>query len=212
MATFAVDVQGNRIKTDILVVGYVRNITAECNLGIPSDIIGICFAYWFIKVCDEWDKKLMANHVKIDGQQVELTEDEHASIFGCRIIDKGSYSWTIQFKTDIKWIAIGIVEDDPEIMKNMQTHNCFNFMSKGRFILNIGGFFADGNWADISDNYHVQFREKHTIITTTINMDNKSLSFKINDKECGIATNALDKDKYRFMINMYQRNKIVELL
>ena len=61
MASFCCDANGNqrKIKTDILVAGYVRDIVEEFTTrNIPDEIIQLCFMFWFVTVCDEWDKSM----------------------------------------------------------------------------------------------------------------------------------------------------------
>ena len=41
MSTFCVDSNGSRIKTDIVVTGYVHEFAAECTLGVPDDIVAM---------------------------------------------------------------------------------------------------------------------------------------------------------------------------
>ena len=53
MATFTVDAEGNRIQTDILVAGWIRECAKTNKLEIPNDITNTCFVFWFIKVCEE---------------------------------------------------------------------------------------------------------------------------------------------------------------
>ena len=53
------DCNGKRIKTDILTAGYLREeIENKYKISIPSEIKRLCFDYWFINICDEWDKTL----------------------------------------------------------------------------------------------------------------------------------------------------------
>ena len=76
MESFTVDSHGKRIKTDILVCGYVRDMMNEYKLEIPDEIIGLCFLFWFIKVCDQWDESLCDTELTdIDGSCCKLILD-----------------------------------------------------------------------------------------------------------------------------------------
>ena len=57
-----------------------------------------------------------------------------------------------------------------------------------------------------------RFYLKGTIITITLDMNKPSLSFKINDKDFGVATNELDRNKYRLVINLLNPDAKIELL
>ena len=76
MSTFQVNSKGNRIKTDILIAGYLRqDIEDSLKMLIPSEIKALCFVYWFIKICDEWDESYTdirdEQYVEFSGQIVK---------------------------------------------------------------------------------------------------------------------------------------------
>lgn len=207
MATFSTDRDGQRIVTDILVAGYIRNISKQYNLAIPHDINGICFEFWIIRVSDEWDQSLIGKHIKIDGQLVQLSKDrKFGSCFGCYSISKGTHSWTVKFGTDIDWVVIGIIEDDPTTLAYVANHNPFDMTDCGHWILNLNEYFGD------RPGYHPEVRKSGSTVTVTVDMDNHSLSYKVNDTECGVATNELNKEKYRFMITFFYSDDVIELL
>ena len=209
MATFAVDGEGKRIKTDILVSGGIRDIAKEYKLLIPHDINGICFDYWLIKECDHWDKSRLAVNAVIDGQIVKLSSigARQASTFGCISIDKGSYEWKIKFISSVQWCCIGIIEDTPEILKQYQNDNDYHY-SNGGFILNVNGQF----YGDVSRAYSAAFDEKGTVIAIKLNMDDHTLSYMINDKDLGIAMKDIPQKAYRFVLTMYYADDVIELL
>ena len=63
MSFFTVDADGKRIKTDILVSGWIRDFGKLTQLLIPNDVTKICFMYWLIKCCDEWLREYTPNGV-----------------------------------------------------------------------------------------------------------------------------------------------------
>ena len=89
MSTFSVDSKGERISTDILVAGYIREVTTNYKLFIPHDISGICFEYWLIQVSDEWDKEFIADHIQINGQIAKWEKEKPACIYGKNGIESG---------------------------------------------------------------------------------------------------------------------------
>ena len=46
----------------------------------------------------------------------------------------------------------------------------------------------------------------------TLDMDNHKLSYTVNDEDHGVATDELDKNKYRMIINFMYNNHEAELL
>ena len=209
MTTFAVDSKGKRIKTDILVSGWIRNIAKQNKLLIPQDINGICFEYWLLKECDHWDKSRLAINTEIDEQIVKLRciGDKQASTFGCHSIDKGSYEWKIKFISDVQWCCIGIIEDTQEILKTYQNDNDYHYRNGG-FILSVNGHF----YGNTNRAYCAPFSKQGTIITIKLNMDERTLSYMVNDKDLGIAMRDIPKKAYRFALTMYYADCVIELL
>ena len=75
MAGTSFDSKGERITTDILVSGYIKNVVKECNLLIADEIRAICYVFWLIKACDEWDKDSSTEYIKIDRFKVQTTKN-----------------------------------------------------------------------------------------------------------------------------------------
>ena len=208
MSLFSVDATGTRIRTDILVSGYIRDIGKEYKLLIPKDINGICLKYWLIKICDEWDKEFSSENITIDGQKAQCKKQALTSAYGCQSVNKGSYSWKIKFNTQVTWICIGVKHDDSAILHEFENRNSYDDYGYGCLLYTNGGFWSEGS------DYHYcdGFRDKDTMITMTLNMDKHTICYKINDKDLGPAQYKLDKEKYRMVVNLYDPDNIVELL
>ena len=73
MASVCVYYKGERIKTDILVSAWITNLKRKNKLFIPKDMIELCFKFWFIDVCDEWDKIFIDDaDVTLQGQCITI--------------------------------------------------------------------------------------------------------------------------------------------
>ena len=210
MATFSVAADGKRIKTDVLVAGYIRNLSKKYEFLIPGDINGICFKYWLITVCDEWDKELSSDRAEINNQTITSKVTEFASMYGCLGIDKGSYEWQIKLKSYVTWFAMGIIEDDEEILTKYKDD--YKWIMNNGCCINEGGHFYRGDSTPLRQGYTKPFKKSGTVITMTLNMDQHELSFKVNDKEYGVVTDKLDKEKYRLAVILYSSDLIAELL
>ena len=113
------DSNGKRIKTDILVFGYIRNVMNEYRIEIPDEIIRVCFLFWFMNVCDEWDKSLChSQYVDIDESCAKLNDgyksrgflDWCCTLFGSQSVKNGVFKWHVQFNSSIEWICIGLLK------------------------------------------------------------------------------------------------------
>ena len=87
----SLDSSGNRIVSDILIAGFTHESTIEYNIAIPDEIIGVIVMFWFVDVCDEWDKSLADEAVIIDGQCVKLEKSKMCTIFGTKSVTSGSF-------------------------------------------------------------------------------------------------------------------------
>ena len=94
MASFHVDSNGERIKTDILVSGYIKNAMKQHRLEIPDEIIGLCFLFWLIKVCDQWDAASSHDEINIKGQYAEVSTKHNGwrTLFGTHIVKTGIFN------------------------------------------------------------------------------------------------------------------------
>ena len=210
MPQFAVDGKGNKIKTDILVTGYIREYGKEYSLLIPVDINTLCFQFWIIKICDEWDEEFSFKNIDIDGPIVKYKGNcDEALVYGCHSIDKGSYSWEIQMtrKTDEAWFFMGIIEDEPDILKKSSTD--FDYLFDNACCLHDDGKLSRGRISSgkpyIPTNV---LRSKKYKIQMTLDMDNHTLRYAVNGKDYGVATNELDKKRYRMVVTFFYEYSI----
>ena len=187
MALFAVDSNGQRIKTDILVCGYVRNIMDEYKIEIPDEIIGLCFLFWFIQVCDEWDEALYdEERIEIDG----LCGKWHgyASLFGSKIVESGTFKWSLKLKSQITWGCIGIIKNDKSIIEESKWSNNYGFIEGcGCFLFFCNERSNGALWIDDIKNQDYCRNlccDPGTIIEMTLNMDKKTIKYKVGDVEC----------------------------
>ena len=212
MSRLAVDAEGKRIKTDILVSSYIRENGKKCELLIPDDINKICFEFWLIKICDEWDKKYIYSGVTIDGDIAKYSNDSTiASVYGCHSIDKGSYSWEMVLRRPSHpgWFCVGLIEDTPDILQNY-TGSCTYYIDGHGCHLFHNGCFYDPTKKQVTESF---VGHEETKIVMVVNMNEHKLWFNINDTEDEIATDQLDTNKsYRMVINFNELGNEVELL
>ena len=217
MSSLCFDANGNRIQTDVLVSGYIREFTNECNSDIPSDIIKLCFLFWFIDVCDEWDKSLCHQLVDINGGCFKLSDNIAFSdkiycctAFGTHTVDHGIFVWRMKFKTNMTWICIGVIPDKSDLLKEEQIDNAYGrFSAKGGcFLLNMNGVIYHGG----IDKYCDVFTAKDTVIEMTLDMDKHTISYKVNGTDCGIAYDKLNEKRYRLAVTIADLKHEIELI
>ena len=220
MASFCVYYKGERIKTNILVSAWISNLKRANKMLIPRDIIDLCFTFWFIDVCDEWDKKYIDDaDVTLQGQCITMKNTwdipqfgAQRSFYGCHCVGDGIYEWIIRFNTDMRWICIGIIEDEHEFLKEMvKDGNGYKTEGRGWFLMHNGTFYSQND--GITSGFHAAFKAKGNIISTRADMNTYELSYKINEEDWKVATKLLKKDvKYRFVVTLLYEGNQIELL
>ena len=222
MTSFSVDSSGQRIKTDILVSGYVRDVMNHHKIEIPDEIVGLCFLFWLITVCDEWDKSLCHNEwVDIDGSCVTITDKYKYgrtdvwcyTLFGGQVVESGVFKWCLKFNTEIEWICVGIIIDDKEVIEKnkvscndygrVQGHGCFLFPPDG-------GLRYRGLWDDYCDEFDVK---RDTMIEMTLDMDEHTIQYTVNDTDHKVVKiESLSGHRYRLAITVDDKGDSMELL
>ena len=220
MSSLNVDANGNRIKTDVLVSGYLRRCGNEFQLLIPDDITNVCFIFWFISVCDEWDKSMSHSLCIINNESIKLPREPEfsregtnmVSAYGSHSVSSGSFEWKIRFKSKITWICIGVIKDEIKLLLDNQTKNNYGiFEDDGEscFLLNCNGTL----YHHLGNNSHFteEFVDEGTIITMALDVDKHTISYKINDTDYGVGCAKLSDKKYRLAVTLGDKDEI-ELL
>lgn len=212
------DSNGGRIQTDILVCGYIDNAMKEYNIEIPDEIIGLCFLFWLIKICDDWDQSLCdMDYFDIDGPCAKLNSFKYCTLFGTRVVKTGIFNWRIKLNTKISWGCIGVIVNKEKEIENNKYNNrygkekecgCFLFIAGS----SKGALFIAGEPLDIF--YSDPPGDQGTVIEMILNMDKKTVQYKVNDQECdereiGFLSSEIG---YRFAVTVHSEGDEVELM
>ena len=195
------DKNGNQINTDIMVSGYIRE-----TIDIPSEIVRLCFLFWFIDICDTWDASKSNPNAIINGACVKCSSGDHwtLTVYGTHCIDSGSYEWRIKCKTHVFVLSIGLIEDRDDLLKRHQNDNYWALDGKGCALINNGGFFYSRDSNDDIAGCCKAFGKKGTIIIMRLDIDKQSVRYKIDDKDYGyIDAKCVKKDeRYRLAVGI----------
>ena len=219
---FSLDSKGEKIKSDILVSGYIRKqIIEKYKINIPLQIIKLCFLFWYIDACDKWDTSLCHKLVKINGSCVKLDDNVEwtperpmlCTIFGCNSIKSGDiFTWKLRFNSNIYYCCIGVIHDKIDVLKANIIDNNFGRQNSGCYLTNTHGSMYY-EWEGKND-YCPKFEEKGVIIEMTLNMIEHTIRYKINNIDYGIAYDKLYENAYRLAVCMsgtYDKEEIVLL-
>ena len=222
MASFQKDSNGNRIKTDILTLGYFRqDIENQLEISIPSEIKGLCFDYWFIKVCDEWDKLYLTRNedriVVKDQIAKKMTlrsyDDNGSTIYGCHIIHSGEWEWLMKINCSNRNICIGIIEDNDQYLKDHTSNFDYDINGYGCWWFPDGSVSAKGIGRPHFTKKFQRFAMKNIIVGMKVNMTTKKLGYSIDgDDYVEVPRLTLDKGKYRLAVTLFDLDDTIELL
>ena len=213
MSTVTVDKDGNRIMTDVLSTGYLREeIEKKHKILIPSEIKQLCFHFWFLNVCDQWDIKLSKHpSIEFDGKQIAKSiKNVTRFIFGCHCVSSGQFEWKLNLKKiGVQGICIGIIRED-------KINDYFN---GGSYVIGCGalwysktGCLFDDNFTFPEVTYGFDGVIKNVCLKMKIDIDEKNLSFSIDEDEYKTISYSLvdDKNKSVRLVVYFNANKDVE--
>ena len=225
MTGFQVDANGSRIKTDILTSGYLRqDIEKKFKILIPTEIKGLCFEYWFIKICDEWDKSYHAENpdvVQFDGP-IAINKSTsfiyYVTLYGLHVAESGEYEWTVNVRlAGAADFCIGVIEDKDEYLKKHHQNVNYDLHGYGCWWYPDGSVSAQDHttreavtksFADDDGNLVMN----DAIIGMKINMETKKISYSIDGNDYIEAPITLKKDKYRLAVTLFHYDDQIELL
>ena len=189
-------------KHKYLIYGYIHRIESKFkSLKIPKELFYL-FAIFYVPLPD-WDKELMQKDIIIKENRCIVNIDTSInsywrSIFGKRVVTKyGKYEWNFEIVSINKekiiggqgWhIVIGILKD--KYSKKLIKHLGGSiFIEFGKSI----GFVTSSPRIQGGISHHkkkyanstAKFENKGDKLKMTLDLDNKTLSYKINGKDYG---------------------------
>ena len=213
MATLQVDANGIRIKTDILTSGYItQHIEKQFQVLIPPEIKALCFEYWFIKVCDEWDKSFHAKNthlIELIGQTAKrISSVDMITVYGMQSVNSGEFEWRMKVKSRSTNMCIGIIHDKLDILQKCINNYDYDLDEHGCWWCD-GTISAGSTMKKITKG----FEENETIIIgMKLNMETRKISFSIDGAEYIEAPITLHHDTYRLAATLLYDQEQIELL
>eukprot|EP01084_Bolivina_argentea_P109548 195826_1 len=201
----------------LLVLGYIRSIGKEYKIkNFPKEVTDIIHEYEKL-VHDKWSKKYSHKDIIINEESISSiswSACDEGTAYGSEVIDHGVFEWRIKILCPLSRIyqvysagpLIGIIEDNESVLQRWQDDIEWNECSDGYQYEGIIGNFYTGNSTAtniISHNSECIWFDQNDILTMTLNLDERTLSFKMNDKDWGVAFGNIEQKKYRLALSMY---------
>eukprot|EP01084_Bolivina_argentea_P262118 443189_1 len=172
-------------RTQYSVFGFVR-ISQKSFWNVPVAIINIILFYFYD---DEWDKNCKSDDIRIVGSSVINTSWYTSSAYLRRSVSEGIHVWSFKIDelyNDRVWQLIGCwkTKFDPVIDRLFTTdggNKCYAFSLNYGYLMD-----PSKKYGQRLKNYGIQCKYGD-IIKMTLNFNDLTLSFKMNNIEYGTA-------------------------
>ena len=143
------------------------------------------------------------------------------AVFGTDIVSKGINCWKIRVNklyTDydidgLYHLFIGVFDDTKADMEKMKNSNLSNKRMIGGYIYEVtyGHTFSDG-CGNYTHRLKPRVSKDGDIVDLILDLDNRTLGCKINDKDIERSIDGIKDGKYRLCVCMYYGDTELELL
>lgn len=200
------------IREELLIWGYVRQIQSEYKIeNIPVEINGIILL--FKKLQDKWSEKYLNRDNEIHEETKLMTNlytsKCYSTAYGDSVVDDGIFKWRLKIMS-LKYPSgyeekespyIGIIEDDTEHLERYKYD--VNWDDYGYQLHGLDGslhcYIQNYDYIQTSD-YCCKWNKKGDILEITLDLHEQTLSFKMNDKDHGVAYSNIKPTKYRLAL------------
>ena len=196
---------------ELLVWGFVREIEKIYKIrNIPFEINDIIYVYQ--KICDRWSRKYSSKQIKINqsGSVITVDSDQlYPTAFGGVIVNKdiqGSFKWRLKilsliydgdYGMEAPYIGI-IIDDEKNLVKYKDDDN---WDDCGYQLCAANGILCC-NMSFRTEPYWCKWCKDGDILEMTLDLNARTLSYKVNDKDFGVAFSNIKQANYRLALSM----------
>ena len=200
-------------RRQLLVCGFVKRIEQKFKImNVPKEIHDIIYLYQ--KFYDEWSRKYSHHDIEINQKEGMITVNtpNDASAYGTTIVSEGIFIWRVKivlFDYDVYGGIpyIGIIKNDQ--YGNDEEMRAIVLQSDGidwdkygcQYCGGSGGLFAEN--AESVIHNPCKWRMEGDILEMTLDLNEKTLSFKVNNDDFGEFKN-IEQGEYRLAFSVYK--------
>ena len=207
--------QMDDLKRELLVWGYIRNAQKHYrNMNIPLDINDIIYLYQ--RMYDEWNEEYSSKCIKIyeNKSMMLVARKGLPTVYGTHVVSQGIFIWKIKI---LVWNStnfleprapyVGITEDIDSHLKEYTNQR--GWCTKGYELSGKDGSLTAADprmyvgYYKKNNNYGAIWNKKGDILEIVLNLDKRTLSFKVNDKDFGVAFENIKVAKYRLAMSFF---------
>eukprot|EP01084_Bolivina_argentea_P026103 48492_1 len=204
-------------EDELLVTGYIRKESMNLNIGMASDIIGVCLLFYHIEIY--WIEVSQDTRIINDEQTIIEQICRYGSSYGSVLMPSTNndkiYEYSVVLKTDCHSLTIGIAED-------ISINKYLNTWFWGKEDTKNYAFACWDNkihsWETGCYNgfeYGCKCEKKGDIVTVIYDSKLGTLSFTVNGKQFGNAFDNIYKQEYlcyRIAVDLAGSGDSIELV
>ena len=206
-------------KRELLVAGYVRNVeTIHKIKSVPIEINDIIYLYQ--RLLDVWNKKYSNEGVVIDESTgiMSVNSEEDVTAYGSIIVSKDVFKWRIKLvsvgENDIVTPSfIGIIENEEALLMRYQDR--FHWDRNGcQLCGGSGSLYSSmpGILKPLHGNYQCRWKKQDDILEMTLDLNEHTLSYKVNDTDFGVAFKNIRQNEYRLAWSTFDAKGAIFML
>ena len=191
----------------LLVWGYIRRVGKQYrSLSIPLEINDIIYLYQ--RLYDQWNQEIKHRdrHVSVDTDKsiITINTNYQWTIYGTKIVKEGEFSWKVKIisfnrneTSHYPYIGI-VVEKDKEDFQDDDDFAAIGYQLCG----GSGRLYA---FSDVQEEKELErdiWVNDGDILEMSLNLDEQTLSYKINDTDFGALFTGVKPDQYRLALGV----------
>ena len=197
----------NDKRCEFLVWGFIRNIERAIKGYhlIPSDIYHLIYIH---QMFDRWNAKYETKNNKIDVTRsiISITGDDTA--FGTYAISRGVFTWRVIIISSISWMRgsmngskphIGIIEDNDKYISQFRYDSDWDDYGY-KLCAGDGSLYSYSKRQD-KTIIDCLWNKEGDILEMMLDLNERTLSFKINNKDFGILFRNIKQCSYRLALS-----------
>ena len=191
------------------------------SLNIPLEINDIIFSY--SKLCEEWSKKHSHKDAIINGTKtnIKFVSDMRRTAFGTLVVEEGVFRWKLKIisfdnlREGYGYPYVGVIENDVDLTE-YKNYGFWDEVGCQLCAGNSGLYSHDSDLYDTdddasyhdqvnviaTDNYQCEWKKVGDILEIILDLNERTLRFAVNDKDCGIAFRNIKQTSYRLALTM----------
>ena len=198
-------------EQDMLFSGWIRrnSTKSQCEMLLTSAIFIINKYAEFLP--EIWDQKLKSEYIDIQGLSVVINTEKsmnaEQSIYCIKRVSSGKHKWKFRYDqvTEYEWNLIGV----GKTRTSLPTGN--PWMGHGG---DYGYAFAGPQSVTAEPKWMLYGTccQSGDIVEMILDLDERTVSYAINDKDYGIADHDIEQTEYRAGVTLYKNDDKITLL